>query len=342
MMRSRVDRFWWIIPLLVFDVAYYLFVQHLVERNLESATFHFRVEAVVFIFLISLYSVYSVRLSRRLSAKYFGHLRFGKYVFVLALSFLLFLVPMIMVQYGFESVLGQVRQGSYYLNNMILMAFLHVVVGNAATGVIYFKEVADLKTEIANKTKKQAEMELQILRQQMSPHFLFNNLNTLSSLISQSPETAREFVSKLAALYRYATQVSRDDVVGLWQEIEFARDYFRLIELRFGDVYTLNVAIDEATADKYYIMPMAMQTILENAMKHNTATKTKPLVISIALSDDFLTVKNTHNPKKVTGDSLGIGLNNLTEQSKLLTGKETVTISDNQYFTIQVPLINKI
>ena len=326
----------------IFDICYYLFIQHMVERQDVGQGFTFRPEPVVFQFLISLFSIFCVRIAIMLVTNHFTQSLALKYIIVLVVSFVFFLGVVISFQYVLETAIGQVRPISYYFNNLLLFGFMHLVVGNATVGLSYFRETLQLRSLIAQRDKRQAEMELQMLRQQMSPHFLFNNLNTLGSLISLNPDSAIEYSRRLAALYRYTTQISREEVVTLSEEMDFASDYFRLVLLRFGEVYILDKGYADSDVLDWFIVPMSMQTILENVIKHNAGSSEKPLNVSIRITDDYLQVSNEIRLKSTQAVGLGVGLKNLNDQFEMVAGRGIIVQENTEYFTVKLPLIKRI
>jgi sensor histidine kinase YesM len=338
MKTNWLQKGWWIIAIFLFDVCYYYFVRYLIERNEAGFVAIFRLDAILFLFSISLFSVYCISLSRKLLSRFFSRSIQRRYLLVMFSGMIFFIFVVFTVQYGLEMSAGQERPLSYYVNNVILMGFLHLIVGNAAAGVMYFRESNQLRAEIMDAAKRQSEMELHILRQQMNPHFLFNNLNTLSSLITLDQEAAIEFTQKLSALYRYSTKVSREEVVPVKDEVNFAIDYFRLTELRFGKVYQLKVEFELSGLNDHVVIPMSMQNLIENVVKHNAASEEHPLEIRMWLAGEQLFISN---PKRLKGDDssgLGTGLRNLQKQFSSVIGKPMEITNTQEVFTVGIPL----
>lgn len=177
----------------------------------------------------------------------------------------------------------------------------------------------------------------QTLKAQVNPHFLFNCLNTLSSLIITRPDTAERFIARLSHIYRYITENSTRDKVSLENELEFIHDYFFLYQIRDEDKIILDDSVQENA--KYYILPVSLQVLVENAIKHNMATREKPLVIKIFLEDDMIVVKNNLQKMSATLKSTGTGLRNLSERIRLLTGKEILINESQNEFAVKMPLM---
>jgi LytS/YehU family sensor histidine kinase len=176
------------------------------------------------------------------------------------------------------------------------------------------------------------------LKNQVNPHFLFNSLNTLSSLVTVQPELAEKFINRLSAIYRYILENSTKDKVPLEAEISFINDYFFLHKIRDDGKIELEVSIKES--DNFEILPVSLQILVENAIKHNKATREDPLKISVFLEEHWIVVKNNLQRMATQIRSTGIGLKNLGARIKLSTGKYLVIEETNNYFLVKVPLLS--
>src|SRR6185295_13721499 len=137
------------------------------------------------------------------------------------------------------------------------------------------------------------EAELEALKNQIDPHFIFNSLNTLSHLIDNNPGKAKQFNDNLADVYRYILQNKARDLVLLREEMEFLQSYFLLLQIRFEKAVELQLNLKDETLDQYLIPPISLQILAENAIKHNEFSDARPMIISIKLENGFLVV---HNP----------------------------------------------
>lgn len=337
---NKIKKFWWVIPLVLFDLCYYYFILFFIEKRGSVSIEEFRLDGVSFLIFISLFSVFLVYTVKRMTSKRTTLKLPIKYAFVILISTIIFLAIVFGFQYVIELSLNQQRSLGFYLNSTIIIGFLHLVVANAAAGVSYYQETLKLQMEIEGRDRKQSEMELQILRQQMSPHFLFNNLNTLSSLIGQDDRIAKEFTQRLAKLYRYTTQVAREDLVKLAEELDFVENYLRLAVLRFGDIYDLKMNLKEKDLANGLVIPMSLQTVLENVLKHNYGTKEVPLKVEISLEKQTLTVVNEIRLKPGVSGTLGVGLKNLQEQYQLVSGQTLYYGNRGGQFVVDLPIIN--
>lgn len=177
----------------------------------------------------------------------------------------------------------------------------------------------------------------QTLKNQVNPHFLFNSLNTLSALIPGRPDQAERFLLKLSSIYRYILENSSKDAVPLESELAFISDYYYLHAIR--DDGKIQLTVDAPEAGKYQILPVSLQILIENAIKHNSATRENPLSISISIENDGIVVKNNLQKMPVRMRSTGIGLNNLGERIRLSTGKKLVVEETQNEYIVKIPLI---
>ena len=175
------------------------------------------------------------------------------------------------------------------------------------------------------------------LRNQVNPHFLFNSLNTLSSLIETRPDVAESFINKLASIYRYILENSNKDRVPLLTELAFITDYFELHKVRDQGKMVLNV--NTPGASEFKIIPVSLQILMENAIKHNMATRENPLNISIYIENDNVVVKNNLQKMEAHLKSTQIGLKNLAERIRLISGRELFIDETGNFFIVKVPLL---
>lgn len=188
--------------------------------------------------------------------------------------------------------------------------------------------------------KAKAEAQLEALKNQIDPHFIFNSLNTLSHLIEHDPVKARKFNDTLAGVYRYILQNKIRDLVLLREELAFVSDYFTLLEIRFGKSVSLQLDIATSAMDNYLIPPISIQTLVENAIKHNEFSNKKPVQIDIRLEGDQILVCNNLNKVKRQLHSAGIGLKNLSARYELITSKRMAFEEKTGHFSVSLPVLN--
>jgi hypothetical protein len=175
------------------------------------------------------------------------------------------------------------------------------------------------------------------LKNQVNPHFLFNSLNTLSSLIATQPGTAEEFTHRLSSIYRYILENSSRDRVPLKVELAFIKDYFFLHQIRDDGKIQLEINVDEN--ERFEILPVSLQILVENSIKHNKATRESPLKISIYRENVHIVVKNNLQKMGAKFKSTEIGLKNLAQRVSLLTGKVLIIEETSNDFIVKIPLL---
>lgn len=187
--------------------------------------------------------------------------------------------------------------------------------------------------------KDQVKAELSALQSHIDPHFLFNNLNTLYSLIYKEPELAADFLEKLAEIYRYILSNKDEQVVSAAKEWEMGMNYLDLLKSRYGKGILEEVTIKETDLESNFLPPLSVQQLIENAVKHNRVEVDKPLKISFNQTDTYLVVENQINPKFAPAKSHGSGLKNLKARFGHLTDQELLVDQTGERFCVSLPLL---
>lgn len=200
------------------------------------------------------------------------------------------------------------------------------------------KEVAQLNDRAQLLEREKSVVQYENLKQQLNPHFLFNSLTSLSSLIAIEPKTARKFVDQMSKIYRYILKSSENEVVPLIDELNFANHYIQLQKTRFSEGFEVNVTIEEEY-NYFKIVPVTIQNLIENAIKHNIIDGESPLVVSIFVEDNYIVVKNNLQKKSIVETSNKHGLNQLKSLYKFLIDKPILITETTDYFEIRIPLI---
>lgn len=188
--------------------------------------------------------------------------------------------------------------------------------------------------------KNYLEMQLEILRNQVNPHFLFNSLNALNALIEIDPKTAVSYVEHLADFYRNVLNYRDKKLITLKEEIELLKHYLFLQGKRFGKNLLIEINVNKEI-EEFYIPPLSLQILCENAIKHNIISNKHPLKIEINYTEQFLEVKNNINEKAEKVDSTGLGLKNLNEKYQLLNKSLPIIINDGKCFIVRIELLNE-
>lgn len=196
--------------------------------------------------------------------------------------------------------------------------------------------------ELERFKKENIEFHFEMLKNQVNPHFLFNSLNTLSSLIYTNQDTAAKFVRQLARVYRYVLENRDKEVISLKEELTFLQSFIYLIHLRFSENLKVEIDIPEKMQHKL-IAPMTLQMLIENAIKHNIVSHKKPLTIQIyADMFDHITVTNNLQKKEVREYSSNIGLKNISSRYGFITDRKIIIEENRDYFKVRVPLLEKV
>ena len=193
------------------------------------------------------------------------------------------------------------------------------------------------KQEIVAKTET---AKFESLKNQLDPHFLFNSLNVLTSLIGENPAQAEKFTTRLTKVYRYVLEQRNKDLVPVSEELRFAKIYMQLLGMRFEDAVKFHIP-DDISDVELKIVPLSLQLLLENAVKHNVVSTSKPLTINIYQEDRYLIIENNINPKEAIGKSTKVGLQNIADRYGLITQKGVKIENNNITFKVSLPLLYK-
>lgn len=227
---------------------------------------------------------------------------------------------------------------NYLYNNFAALTYC-IIIGGIYEGIYYFNQWRNVAIEAEVLKKENLQSQFESLKQQMSPHFLFNSLNTLSSLMRKDVDRAELFLDELSRVYRYLLRNSEDTLIDLETELGFIQSYFHLLTTRYVDSVKLSVDVDK----KYYpysIPPLTLQLLVENAVKHNIVDKEHPLHIRIkSLPDETLVISNNLQRKLAGLLSNKIGLTNIATRYQLLASPAVVISETVDEFRVQIPLL---
>jgi sensor histidine kinase YesM len=176
------------------------------------------------------------------------------------------------------------------------------------------------------------------LKNQVNPHFLFNSLNALTNLVYEDQDKAAKFIKQLSEVYRYVLDTRDKEVVTIEEELRFLSSYIYLQQIRFGDKLKFNISLKNT---KSYIAPLALQMLIENAIKHNVISTDEPLNIKVYNEDGFIAVENNFQKKSIMAEpSAGVGLENICKRYQLLTDSKVEIIRQNDTFKVRLPVLN--
>lgn len=260
------------------------------------------------------------------------------------LSVFLTLISVFILNHFFYSLLSMIDSGPHPRGYQYEFIFRNFFVSALVIGCVLIIRLINQKqsVQLENETLKSEALQSQLesLKNQLSPHFLFNSLTALKTLINESPDIAQDYINNLSKALRYTLQSNEKQLVSLKEEMDFTESYLFLIKLRFDTNLIVNIETSKKFSG-HRLPPLIIQTLLENAVKHNEVSKRKPLTITIQTTNNpSLVVRNTIQEKITEEDGTGIGLTNLSKQFRLLLGKEINISKENNEFRVEVPLIN--
>jgi LytS/YehU family sensor histidine kinase len=198
----------------------------------------------------------------------------------------------------------------------------------------------EIEIENSRLKLKNAEALNQQLKQQIHPHFLFNSLNTLKSLINKSPEAAEDYLVKLSDFLRISISTGKYNTVKISDELKMCLDYLEMQKIRYGAALEYKVEIPDKVNRSGFIPVFSLQLLTENAIKHNALTNESPLHIKIFIEADRIIVNNNISKKQISESSPGMGLINLAERYKILSGDEILITNSNDTFSVSIKILS--
>ncbi len=227
------------------------------------------------------------------------------------------------------------------VTELVSNAYIALALSMFFSGIEFLKKWKSEAVKAERLEKEKIATQYESLRNQVNPHFLFNSLNTLTSLVVDSQDLAIQYINQLSEVYRYVLDSRNKDVVGLDVEVDFLKSYLFLQKIRFGENISVDIRLKDDLKDKF-ILPLSLQILMENAIKHNEISSEKPLKISVVENDDYIKIENQIHKKQLFEKGSGIGLNNIMERYQHLTDKEISIINDNKKFVVQLPIIKEV
>ena len=224
----------------------------------------------------------------------------------------------------------------YYLVSFIISIVVLIIF----YGFFYYKFSQEKKVKEQKIIAGAASAQFDALKNQLDPHFLFNSLNVLTSLIEENPEAATLFTTSLSKVYRYVLEQKNKQLVTIEEELKFAQLYMSLLKMRFEDSIVFTVP-EKLSNPEAKVVPLSLQLLLENAVKHNQVTPSKKLTITIVEDKDALIITNNFQPKQVVRESSGVGLKNIRQRYQLLTDRPVNIDQNHKQFSISIPLLTQ-
>jgi len=226
------------------------------------------------------------------------------------------------------------------LMNYRFSMLIAMVVSLVFYGVWYYKNRQENKVKEQKIIAGTASAKFDALKNQLDPHFLFNSLNVLTSLIEEDPYQAQKFTTSLSKVYRYVLEQKNKDLISVDEELKFAKTYVRLLKMRFEDSIVFEIPEQSSNPDAK-IIPLSLQLLLENAVKHNVVTAERPLHIKVFERDGMLQVSNNLQEKQVVKKSSGVGLTNIQQRYGILTDRRVRINKTHSDFSVGLPMLTK-
>ena len=260
----------------------------------------------------------------------------SSFVVTLFIIFLLRIFTDVIIEGGtFEKYWANERLANYVF--AVVMTF--IVLLCFYTFYIY-KAYSDSKVKEQKIIAGTASAQFESLKNQIDPHFLFNSLNVLSSLIEENPDNAQKFTTSLSKIYRYVLEQKDKELVSVAEELAFAKTYMNLLKMRFENSITYEIPANFDNLDAK-VVPLSLQLLLENTIKHNVVSEQKPLHIKIYIENNYLIVENNLQKKEVLGDRKGVGLQNIVNRYRLISGRKMLIEESPTFFKVKIPILTK-
>jgi two-component system, LytTR family, sensor kinase len=231
------------------------------------------------------------------------------------------------------------NQVTLFMNSTIAL-LVSVIINLFTEGSTIFKLYKETAVSAEILKRKTLESHFETLKSQVAPHFLFNSLNTLIALIDESPKIAKDFVQHLANYYRYSMQINARETVDLETELNLVRNYIFLLTSRFGENLKIEFPQNNKEFEKH-VVPLAVQLLVENAVKHNVISSSKPLTISILVGENTVAVRNNLQKKDATEISNRLGLDNIRNRYAIVCQLPIHVNETEDYFEVKLPLLDR-
>lgn len=269
-----------------------------------------------------------------------------KRIFIGFLSSFFISIVVIFLLRIFEDVIVEETPFSTFLSkeqmsNYLVAIIITFFVTLAFHAFYFYKAYNENKVKEQKVIAGTASAKFESLKNQIDPHFLFNSLNVLSSLIEENPENAQRFTTSLSKIYRYVLEQKDKELVPIEEELAFAKTYMNLLKMRFEDSITFEISEDAIAMTDAKVVPLSLQLLLENTIKHNIVSEKKPLHITIFVKDNYLVVQNDLQKKEVLQDRRGVGLQNIISRYGILTNRKVLIQETAAIFAVHLPILTK-
>lgn len=224
--------------------------------------------------------------------------------------------------------------------NYVVAMVITIIVSLVIHLVYFYKSYQENKLKEQKIIAGTASAQFESLKNQIDPHFLFNSLNVLSSLIEENPESAQKFTTSLSKVYRYVLEQKDKELVSVAEELKFAKTYMNLLKMRFENSITFEIP-EDFDNEEAKVVPLSLQLLLENCIKHNVVSEAKPLHIKISIESGQLVITNNLQKKEVLQDRKGVGLQNIVNRYGILTKRKVLVEENENEFKVLLPILTK-
>ncbi|MFM2214497.1 MAG: hypothetical protein RL427_1760 [Bacteroidota bacterium] len=260
----------------------------------------------------------------------------GSFVVTLIVIFLLRIFEEVIINgHSFTAYISHEQAANYVVS--VIITF---IISLSFYAFYFFKVYNENKVKEQKIIAGTASAQFESLKNQIDPHFLFNSLNVLSSLIEENPENAQKFTTSLSKIYRYVLEQKDKELVTVQEELAFAKTYMNLLKMRFENSITYEVPTDYDHPDAK-VVPLSLQLLLENTIKHNVVSEQKPLHIKIYISNGYLIIENNLQKKEVLQDRRGVGLQNIVNRYGLISQRKVLIEETAACFKVMIPILTK-
>jgi two-component system, LytTR family, sensor kinase len=245
----------------------------------------------------------------------------------------------LMALYGYLVCQDSPAHDRLMIDSLIIAIMLVAIIMSIEIGIYFFTSWKKSLVDVEKYKTETAYAQLQNLKNQINPHFLFNNMSVLSSLVYKDQDKAVDFINQLSQVYRYLLDQRNNELVNLQEEIEFVKAYIYLLQIRFDDNinFTINISQDELNKK---IPPMSLQVLVENTVKHNEVSKAHPLHVTIATAGNYISVRNNLQLRQTPVESAKLGLQNIKDRYAYLSDLPISISNADNLFTVSLPLLN--
>ncbi len=255
---------------------------------------------------------------------------------MIGLILLRFITLVVILGNPIESFLNDPSAKAYYSFGLGMTLIISLVFH----AIFFYKALTEKRVNEQQIVAKTETAKYESLKSQIDPHFLFNSLNVLTALIGENPKLAEKFTTKLSKVYRYVLEQKNKDLIELDEELHFAKTYMELLKMRFENAVTFEIP-DKASDPEYKILPLSLQLLLENSIKHNVVSEENPLKVTIIEENGYLVVSNNFNPKTNMENGTKIGLRNIIDRYNLITLKKVLIEKSSNQFIVKLPLLTQ-